>query len=116
MSDSMKIFKVRAPFVDKTIRFGPPGKLVVGIAESALKANETYGFQLGNSKIIYTGNSGELLAYAHACGSVWTNPKGIRVAILPVEIFQQHGTLEVHPLPKRQIKEETLQLAFGGTF
>lgn len=112
----MKIFIVNKPFVDKTTRFGAPGKLVVGIAISALQANPEYGFKLGNGEIVYTGNSGELLAYAAGCNSIWTNPKGKKVAILPVELFKQQGALQTYDLPKRQPKTDAMRFTpTGGT-
>jgi len=80
---------VQRPFFcrkDQFISEGYPGQvLCVGIEVNALQTNPIYKFRIGKNPEVYEGDSVIALQIA----DFWTNKKGRKVAIVPVEFFKK---------------------------
>lgn len=88
----MKIHKVKNPFYSRVGQF-EEGKqtLVVGLDIKALQTTDRYRCYIGNNKdVSYEIDTAEALRYANE-HTIWTNPKGRKVAILPLDLFEKKG-------------------------
>jgi hypothetical protein len=82
------IYTVRKPFQcrdNQFERFGITGRvLVIGIAEDALLSQNPFKFKIGTNPKIYSGDSDR----AYQTSDPWKNPKGVKVRIVPVQLFE----------------------------
>lgn len=100
-------YKLKAPFMTRRGQFDK-GKqtLVCGVLEEVILTGEpqsTLEMTMGKSTTIYRLTCQQLRNARH---TVWTNPKGKRVWVIPVSEFK----MEVVPLPPIEPKVETKTL------
>ncbi|KKT30387.1 MAG: hypothetical protein UW18_C0017G0012 [Microgenomates group bacterium GW2011_GWF1_44_10] len=107
----MKIHKVRSPFMSRLGQF-ESGKqtLAIGLDVNALKGTDIFRCYLGaNTKCYYQIEDKKGITLSMEYGSIWTNPRGRQVAILPlkdferVEVKQPEPVKEVEPEKKEEI-------------
>lgn len=88
------IHTVRNPFFcrkDQFARAGYPGQvLVIGIDLHALQTHNPYEFKIGKNPVVYSGDSSVAVSIAQ----LWTNKRGKKVAIVPVEFFKRKSLTE----------------------
>lgn len=101
------IYRLRAPFMSRIGQF-EEGKhtLVCGVLESVILTGKgNFVMTLGNSETEYTLPMEKLKGVRH---TIWVNPQGKRVWIIPVSEFnhEEIGTLKVEE-PKEEVKKVT---------
>ena len=87
----MIIHTVRNPFMCREGQF-EDGKqsLCIGLDVHALQHEEHFRCYLGkNKKAYYEIDSAEALRIASEHSSIWTNPRGKKVAIIPLSSFER---------------------------
>jgi len=86
-----RIHTVNHPFYSKMNQF-EEGKqtLVLGLAVAALESCENYRVFIGNNKkVYYRINTSEALRLGNEYNSIWVNPSGKKVAIIPLSDFKK---------------------------
>ena len=66
--------------------------MVIGLDLKALQSEDKYKCYIGSNKdVSYEIETSEAMRLAEEYNSIWTNPKGRRVAILPLKDFVKRG-------------------------
>ena len=87
----IRIHTVRNPFYSRMSQFEEGRQsLSIGIDVACLRPYDVYKIYIGNNKnVYYKIDVPEAIRLSEEYKSVWTNPRGIRVAILPLKDFKK---------------------------
>jgi len=101
---------VKQPFMCRLGQFEKDKQtLVLGLDMKALQTTDMYRCYIGkNKRVYYEIDTAEALVYAND-HTIWTNPKGRSVAILPLFLFKKID-LDFKPLVEPKPKDPQTKL------